>query len=431
MTTGLEMAPQAVIEPGQELGQIPATPTSSGSSISGSGSSAPRQRRVWTPEEDEHLRLLVSYWGDQCGKNGHWDKISSHFKNRSSKDCRKRWFHSLDPKLKRGRWTEHEDKVLMAAYDKMGPVWHRIAQLIPGRTDDQCSKRYNDVLDPKISDRLRPWSPAEDSHLLEMVEMHGTKWRTISKEMEGRTGLTCRNRWRKLVNGSQGRRKPVTTPPNVVDMIAGGLRDDASTDSLTSTSVNSSVISSTPMTNMQVLGDIPSIGSPTAATAPNRTEVTNPIQQFQYPTNMNVAAVAPANATTTTGPLGANYSHSTPNMQFRQHPPPHSYTYSVGEGGPHTSISRQDLEVLVAMAAKAGQSIVIHQHNYHYYCKDGRQDPPTRTPASAATPAPPPPSQDFLDIEVMDMSGDEFPYLGDSDLGLGLEDFHGIPFNPS
>ncbi|ANB13243.1 Bas1p [Sugiyamaella lignohabitans] len=157
-----------------------------------------RSRRVWTSAEDEKLRLLVSHWGDQCGKNGHWDKISSNFEGRSNKDCRKRWFHSLDPKLKRGRWTEHEDKVLVEAYKKMGPVWHRIAQLIPGRTDDQCSKRYNDVLDPRISDRLRPWSAEEDAKLLELVQKHGTKWRTISNVIDGRTGLTCRNRWRKL-----------------------------------------------------------------------------------------------------------------------------------------------------------------------------------------------------------------------------------------
>lgn len=159
-----------------------------------------KSRRTWSAEEDEKLRLLVSYWGDQCGRNGHWDKISSHFVNRTNKDCRKRWFHSLDPKLKRGRWTPHEDEVLLEAYKKLGPSWHKISQLIPGRTDDQCSKRYNDVLDPNISERLRPWTPEEDKRLLELVQKFSTKWRLISKEMEGRTGLTCRNRWRKLVS---------------------------------------------------------------------------------------------------------------------------------------------------------------------------------------------------------------------------------------
>lgn len=162
----------------------------------------PRTRRKWLAEEDEKLRLLVSYWGDQCGKNSHWDKISSNFDNRTPKDCRKRWFYSLDPKLKRGRWTQNEDKTLMEAYQRLGPAWQRISQLIPGRTDDQCSKRYNDVLDPSISDRLRPWSSDEDVKLAELVQSFGPKWQKISREMNGRTGLTCRNRWRKLTRDS-------------------------------------------------------------------------------------------------------------------------------------------------------------------------------------------------------------------------------------
>lgn len=158
-----------------------------------------RSRRVWTREEDEKLRRLVAHWGDQRGKNSHWDQISAQFEGRTNKDCRKRWFHSLDPTLKRGRWTEDEDRILLEAYGKMGSVWNKIAQLIPGRTDDQCSKRYNDVLDPSVRDRLREWTEEEDEMLLQMVETYGTQWRTISTHMKGRTGLTCRNRWRKIV----------------------------------------------------------------------------------------------------------------------------------------------------------------------------------------------------------------------------------------
>ena len=31
----------------------------------------------------------------------------------SVQDCRKRWFHSLDPSLRKGRWTEEEDDKLV------------------------------------------------------------------------------------------------------------------------------------------------------------------------------------------------------------------------------------------------------------------------------------------------------------------------------
>lgn len=157
-----------------------------------------RARRTWTPKEDSMLRTLVAEWGDQRGKNSRWDKISESMEGRTSKDCRKRWFHSLDPTLKRGRWTSDEDRILIEAYESYGPAWNRIAQLISGRTDDQCSKRYNDVLDPNVQDRLRPWTDKEDLLLMEMFQLHGTQWKIIASKMDGRTGLTCRNRWRKL-----------------------------------------------------------------------------------------------------------------------------------------------------------------------------------------------------------------------------------------
>lgn len=165
-------------------------------------SSRPRERRKWNEEEDTRLRTLVAEWGDQRGKNSNWDKISESMEGRSSKDCRKRWFHSLDPTLRRGRWTPDEDRILIEAYDSLGPAWNRIAQLIPGRTDDQCSKRYNDVLDPKIKTRLREWTQDEDDLLMRLFKEEGTQWKIIASRMDGRTGLTCRNRWRKLASTS-------------------------------------------------------------------------------------------------------------------------------------------------------------------------------------------------------------------------------------
>lgn len=162
------------------------------------GGASSRARRKWTKEEDEKLRLLVSTWGDGAGRQSNWDKIASSFDGRSSKDCRKRWIRSLDPKLRHGKWSPTEDRILIEARERFGTSWQRISQLIPGRTDDQCAKRYNDVLDPSVQDRLRPWSPDEDEKLLALRAKHGARWQLIAKELPGRTGLVCRNRFRKL-----------------------------------------------------------------------------------------------------------------------------------------------------------------------------------------------------------------------------------------
>lgn len=42
------------------------------------------------------------------------------------KDCRKRWLHSLDPSLRKGRWTSQEDEILLSAYARLGPLWNDI-----------------------------------------------------------------------------------------------------------------------------------------------------------------------------------------------------------------------------------------------------------------------------------------------------------------
>ncbi|PSN70368.1 hypothetical protein BS50DRAFT_662592 [Corynespora cassiicola Philippines] len=155
-------------------------------------------RRKWSPEEDKDLRDLVMRYGTARGSQSRWKDIADHMTNRTPKDCRKRWFHSLDPSLKKGRWTEHEDRILLENYARLGPAWHDIALLIPGRKDDQCSKRYMEILGPSAKDRLKDWTPNEDRVLHESVMLLGRRWSNISARLPGRPPLTCRNRWRTL-----------------------------------------------------------------------------------------------------------------------------------------------------------------------------------------------------------------------------------------
>lgn len=73
-------------------------------------------------------------------------------------DCCKRWFYSLNPSLRKERWTEQEDEMLLEAYARLGPAWHDIAFMILGRKDDQCAKRYKEIIYPSAKSRLRQWS---------------------------------------------------------------------------------------------------------------------------------------------------------------------------------------------------------------------------------------------------------------------------------
>lgn len=89
-------------------------------------------------------------------------------------------------------WTPAEDALLLELYaTHTPPRWSLIARQIPGRTDDACSKRYREALDPLL--KKDSWSEEEDARLLELTSQLGTRWTQVGQAM-GRSGLGCRNR---------------------------------------------------------------------------------------------------------------------------------------------------------------------------------------------------------------------------------------------
>src|ERR1700731_794730 len=64
--------------------------------------------------------------------------------------------------------------------------------ILTGRTDDACSKRYREALDPAL--KKDEWTPEEDTQLAELYERLGGRWGQIGHELQ-RSGLGCRNRY--------------------------------------------------------------------------------------------------------------------------------------------------------------------------------------------------------------------------------------------
>ncbi|QLQ82269.1 hypothetical protein HG537_0H00300 [Torulaspora globosa] len=176
-------------------------------------------RNSWSKQDDNELRSLLNMAlvelgyangtddiksiqeSEEACKKVSWEDIAARFKNshRKPKELRKRWTSSLDPNLKRGKWDPDEDELLLKAYAKHGSHWLNVASEISGRTEDQCAKRYVEILGPSSEGRLRAWTLEEDLSLVSKVKSYGTKWRRISSELESRPSLTCRNRWRKII----------------------------------------------------------------------------------------------------------------------------------------------------------------------------------------------------------------------------------------
>lgn len=81
--------------------------------------------------------------------------------------------------------------MLVELYESLGPKWSAIARQIPGRTDDACSKRYREALDPNL--KKDQWTPEEDELLTETYNRIGGKWGQVGAVLQ-RSGLGCRNR---------------------------------------------------------------------------------------------------------------------------------------------------------------------------------------------------------------------------------------------
>ena len=66
--------------------------------------------------------------------------------------------------LRGGRWTSEEDAALLESVTKHGKRWYEVARALPGRTDDQCAKRYKEAVDPSIRTCTPPLHPPILNH---------------------------------------------------------------------------------------------------------------------------------------------------------------------------------------------------------------------------------------------------------------------------
>jgi hypothetical protein len=107
---------------------------------------ARRSALPWTTAESKTLSLLVNLYGAK-----EWQFVakilqSKHNNNRTAAQCSQRWCRVINPVINKGAWDLREDKLLCEKYDDLQGSWCKIVKFFPDRTDTQCKRRYEKIL---------------------------------------------------------------------------------------------------------------------------------------------------------------------------------------------------------------------------------------------------------------------------------------------
>jgi hypothetical protein len=137
--------------------------------------------------ESEYLKLvaLVRDYGEN------WDKISDHFINKTSKQCMQKFKNSARS-AKKGNWTEEEDQILMEWIRNHGPnKWTECSKNIRGRCGKQCRERWVNILNPGV--KKGNWTQEEQKLIFHNLKRFFTSWSLMAKELDGRTENSIKN----------------------------------------------------------------------------------------------------------------------------------------------------------------------------------------------------------------------------------------------
>jgi hypothetical protein len=127
-----------------------------------------------------------------------WNQVAQNFSSRTAIQCTHRWLKVLQPGLKKGKWSEEEDQILIQWVALNGPKnWNKLTCVINGRSSKQIRDRWINNLNPARGKLY--WSDELDKLLLRKYLEYGSSWVNIAKHIPFSTENVVKNRFYSLL----------------------------------------------------------------------------------------------------------------------------------------------------------------------------------------------------------------------------------------
>ena len=146
----------------------------------------------WNSQDDN---LLVSTVVKLQFKKIDWKKISELFEKKTKHQCYKR-FLTINPDLKKGRWTKEEDLMFFKLMEEYGNNWNSISKIMKNRSTRQVRNRYNENLNPVLV--RNKFKNEEDLLILKLYNLFSNKWSKYLNYLPNRSIKNIKRRFLRL-----------------------------------------------------------------------------------------------------------------------------------------------------------------------------------------------------------------------------------------
>ena len=144
-----------------------------------------RPANKWSESDYSSLIALVRNHGED------WTKIASQLNNKTAKQCMQK-FKNSQRSAKNGNWTNQEDQLLFSWVERYGPTkWTECSKEIKGRCGKQCRERWVNILNPNV--KKGNWSDQEQDIIFNSLATYNTSWSLMSNILPGRTENSIKN----------------------------------------------------------------------------------------------------------------------------------------------------------------------------------------------------------------------------------------------